>query len=66
MEAKWKEEKQGLADITEIKDKLDKARIEVDIAKREGRYERAGELQYSVIPQLEQKLQNIEEKAKDA
>ena len=66
MEDKWKEEKQGLADITEIKDKLDKARIEVDIAKREGRYERAGELQYSVIPQLEQKLQNIEEKAKDA
>ncbi len=66
LEDKWKEEKQGLADITEIKDKLDKARIEVDIAKREGRYERAGELQYSVIPQLEQKLQNIEEKAKDA
>ncbi len=63
LEDKWKEEKQGLADITEI---LDKARIEVDIAKREGRYERAGELQYSVIPQLEQKLQNIEEKAKDA
>ena len=66
LEDKWKEEKQGLADITEIKDKLDKARIEVDIAKREGRYERAGELQYSVIPQLKQKLQNIEEKAKDA
>ena len=63
---KWKAEKQSLADLTEVKDKLDKARIEVDIAKREGRYERAGELQYSVIPQLEQKLQNIEEKAKDA
>ena len=66
LEDKWKEEKQGLADVTEIKDKLDKARIEADIAKREGRYERAGELQYSVIPQLEQKLKKIEEKAKDA
>lgn len=65
LEDKWKEEKQGLADVTEIKDKLDKARIEVEIAKREGRYERAGELQYSVIPQLEDKLKNIEDKAKD-
>ena len=66
LEDKWKEEKQGLADVTDVKDKLDKARIEVDIAKREGRYERAGELQYSVIPQLEQKLKNIEAKAKDS
>ncbi len=66
LEDKWKEEKQGLADVTQIKDKLDKARIEADIAKREGRYERAGELQYSVIPQLEQKLKAIEDKAKDA
>lgn len=65
LEDKWKEEKQGLADVTEIKDKLDKARIEVEIAKREGRYERAGELQYSVIPQLEDKLKTIEDKAKD-
>lgn len=45
--------KQGLADVTELKDKLDKARIEAEIAQREGRYERAGELQYGIIPELE-------------
>lgn len=62
---KWHEEKQGLADLTGIKDKLDKARIEVEISKREGKYERAGELQYSVIPELETRLKNLEESAKN-
>lgn len=62
---KWHEEKQGLADLTGIKDKLDKARIEVEISKREGKYERAGELQYSVIPELENRLKNLEENAKN-
>lgn len=63
LEEKWREEKQGLADFTGLKDKLDKARIEVEIAKREGRFERAGELQYSVIPELERKIQIAESNA---
>lgn len=61
MQEKWHEEKQGLADLTLIKDKLDKAKIEVEIAKRDGKYERAGELQYSVIPELERKIKAAEE-----
>ncbi len=52
-----------MADFTELKDKLDKAKIEVEIAKREGRFERAGELQYSIIPDLEQKISNAEQEA---
>ena len=63
---KWKAEKQGLANVTELKDKLDKARIEAEIAQREGRFERAGELQYSVIPELQNQLKQIEEKASSA
>ena len=65
LEDKWKEEKQGLADFTGLKEKLDKARVEVEIAKREGRYERAGELQYSVIPELENKIKKAEELSKN-
>ncbi len=61
LENKWKSEKQGLAEFTELRDKLDKAKIEVEIAKREGLFEKAGELQYSVIPELENKIKSIEE-----
>ena len=63
LEDKWKKDKQGLVEITDLKNQLDKARIEVDIAKREGRYDRAGELQYSIIPNLEKKLKEEEETA---
>lgn len=60
MEDKWQKNKRDLADFTVLKDKLDKAKIEVDIAKREGRFERAGELQYSIIPDLEKKIAESE------
>lgn len=58
---KWQEEKQGLASFTQLKEQLDKAKIEVDIAKREGKFERAGELQYSIVPELERKIKAAEE-----
>ncbi len=61
---KWNQDKQSLADFTEIKEKLDRARIDVEIAKREGRFERAGELQYSIIPELENKLKVAETSGK--
>ncbi len=64
MEDKWQEEKRGLSDLTGLKDKLDKAKIEVEIAKRDGRFERAGELQYSIIPDLEQKITQAEEESR--
>jgi ATP-dependent Clp protease ATP-binding subunit ClpB len=54
--ARWRAEKDLLAQSTKIKEQLDQARSEVEIAQREGRYERAGELMYAVIPQLERKL----------
>ncbi|MBE6453812.1 MAG: ATP-dependent chaperone ClpB [Alphaproteobacteria bacterium] len=62
LEDKWREDKQGLANFTILKDKLDKAKSEVEIAKREGKLERAGELQYSIIPELEKKIELAEEK----
>ena len=61
---KWQSGKQALADLTNVKDQLDKAKIEVAKAQREGRFEKAGELQYGEIPQLEKHLAELEELAK--
>ncbi|MEQ8602328.1 MAG: ATP-dependent chaperone ClpB [Marivibrio sp.] len=59
--ASWKAEKEKLASASELKEKLDAARIELDQAQRGGRFDRAGELAYGVIPELEKKLAAAEE-----
>src|SRR5579863_103134 len=54
--AKWKSEKDKLSSAAETQKQLDKAKNDLADAIRRGDYQRAGELQYSVIPQLEAKL----------
>lgn len=64
--AKWKAEKDKLGAAAEIKTKLDNARNELAQAQRKGEYQRAGELAYGEIPQLEKRLAEIEEKGDSA
>jgi ATP-dependent Clp protease ATP-binding subunit ClpB len=52
--------------VQSLKEKLDAARQDLDVAKRRGDLARAGELSYGVIPDLEKKLQSIEDKSKSA
>ncbi|MEO1191733.1 MAG: ATP-dependent chaperone ClpB, partial [Pseudomonadota bacterium] len=54
--ARWQAEKEELAKAQKLKEELDQARGELEIAQREGNLERAGELRYSVIPGLEAQL----------
>ncbi|MEO5376014.1 MAG: ATP-dependent chaperone ClpB [Alphaproteobacteria bacterium] len=56
----WRAEKDQLADATRLKEQLDQARFALEQALRESRYEKAGELQYAVIPELEKKLATAE------
>ncbi|MEQ8666647.1 MAG: ATP-dependent chaperone ClpB [Rhodospirillales bacterium] len=58
--SQWMSEKEALAGATKLKEELDHARVQAERAMREGEYEKAGELQYSVIPQLEEKLSKTE------
>ncbi len=51
--ARWQKEKDKIAGSQKLKEKLDAARIELDRAQRSGDLARAGELTYSVIPDLE-------------
>ncbi|WP_100961205.1 ATP-dependent chaperone ClpB [Bosea sp. FBZP-16] len=60
--ATWKAEKDKLGHAAEIKTKLDSARNELAQAQRKGEYQRAGELAYGEIPQLEKALAEIEAK----
>jgi ATP-dependent Clp protease ATP-binding subunit ClpB len=54
--AQWQAEKDKLASAHKLKEALDQARGELEIAQREGRLERAGELAYGVVPDLEKQL----------
>jgi len=63
--AKWKSEKDKLSSAAELQKQLDKAKFDLIDAIRRGDYQRAGELQYSAIPQLEGRLKTTE-KAADA
>jgi ATP-dependent Clp protease ATP-binding subunit ClpB len=60
--AKWKEEKKSVSDVQSLKEQLDRARAEVEIAQRKGDFARAGELTYGQIPQLEKKIAEIDSK----
>ncbi|WP_425050852.1 ATP-dependent chaperone ClpB [Psychromarinibacter sp. S121] len=62
--AKWQSERDKLESARELKEQLDRARIELETAKRQGNLQRAGELSYGVIPQLEKQL-NAAEEAED-
>ena len=61
--AKWKSEKDKLSSAAELQTQLDKAKNDLADAIRRGDYQRAGELQYSVIPQIEAKLKATESAA---
>ncbi|MES2254548.1 MAG: ATP-dependent chaperone ClpB [Pseudomonadota bacterium] len=60
--AKWQEEKKSVSDVQSLKERLDAARQEVEIAQRRGDFARAGELTYGEIPTLEKKIREIDEK----
>ncbi|MDP3341839.1 ATP-dependent chaperone ClpB [Frigidibacter sp.] len=62
MTAKWQAERDKMEASRTLKEQLDKARAELDQAKREGNLGKAGELSYGVIPQLERKLAEAETK----
>ena len=54
--SQWKAEKERLGDEQKLKERLDQARSEVEVAQRRGDLARASELMYGVIPDIERKL----------
>jgi ATP-dependent Clp protease ATP-binding subunit ClpB len=60
--AKWQAERASLEAARTLKERLDVARAELEGAKREGNFAKAGELQYGTIPALEKDLAEAEAK----
>src|SRR3954464_15864635 len=60
--ARWSAEKDKLSNAQKLKSELDQARVEFANAQRRGEYQKAGELGYGRIPELEKKLQAVEGK----
>ncbi|MBA1329704.1 protein disaggregation chaperone, partial [Candidatus Endoriftia persephone str. Guaymas] len=56
LEEIWKSEKAALQGTTHIKESLERARLEMDTARRAGDLARMSELQYGRIPELEKQL----------
>jgi ATP-dependent Clp protease ATP-binding subunit ClpB len=58
--ARWVAEKEKLGKAADLKGQLDEARNELAIAQRKGEFQRAGELAYGRIPELERALKEAE------
>jgi ATP-dependent Clp protease ATP-binding subunit ClpB len=57
MKAHWQQEKEAIARIRGLKEKIEKARFEVDEVTRRGDLGKAAELRYGTLPGLEKQLQ---------
>ena len=60
MTARWQAERDSLEAARGLKGALEQARAELEVAKRDGDFARAGELQYGRIPGLEKQLAEAE------
>ena len=58
--SRWRAEKAKLGDAQKLKERLEIARNDLVQAQRKGEYQRAGELTYGVIPDLEKTLAETE------
>jgi ATP-dependent Clp protease ATP-binding subunit ClpB len=63
MNAEWQAEKEAIVAINEIREQLEEANREVERAERESDLQRAAELRYGTIPELEQQLADAEQRA---
>jgi ATP-dependent Clp protease ATP-binding subunit ClpB len=56
LEMRWKAEKQSLHSVGDLRNRLNDARIDLDKAMRDQRYQDASKLNYETIPQIEKSI----------
>ena len=63
LRAKWELEKGSINELKDTKEKIEALRLEVEKAERSGALEKAAELKYGRLPELERKLNLLNERA---
>jgi ATP-dependent Clp protease ATP-binding subunit ClpB len=61
MKAQWQQEKEVLGNVGKIKQQIEQARIEAEQATRRGDLQKAAEISYGLIPQLEKQMHGAEQ-----
>ncbi len=64
--SKWSKEKEKLDQAKVAKEKLEQAKLDLEYAQNEALYEKAAQLQYETIPQLEKLIASQQERSEDS
>ena len=59
LRARWEQEKGSINRVRELKERIEKLKLEQDTATRKGDYNRASQIQYGELPQLQQELEKL-------
>ena len=62
---KWESERNAILDVRRLKEEIDKTRTQLDLAQRRNELDRAAELKFGVLPELEKRLQLAEANISD-
>jgi len=65
LHTRWETEKQAIAALREVKEKIEQANIEMEDAERRNDLEKAARLRYGLLRELEQKLREAENRLKE-
>ena len=59
LKARWKQEKEAIAKVRELKERIERLKLEEQEATRKGDYNRAAQIKYGDLPQLEQQVAKL-------
>jgi ATP-dependent Clp protease ATP-binding subunit ClpB len=59
LKARWKQEKESIATVRAKKEQMEKLRLDIQDATRQGEFERAAKLQYGELPKLEAEIKQL-------
>ena len=62
---KWENEKEEINKRKHLKEQLEKSKLDLELALSTSQYEKAGELQYKIIPEIERQIKESSSKEED-